>query len=258
MDRLYRVACNGDTFHVCEREGRVFRLALRGPTLFDGYDLAEPLHGGLARCVVLAPVRPPKFVCVGLNYRDHAAEMKKPLPPEPMIFFKPATATLDPGAAILLPPDVGRVDYEGELGVVIGRRAHRVARARAWDYVLGVTAVNDVTARDIQNKEIQYTRAKGFDTFGPIGPCIVTGDPAAVRGVECWVNGECRQKSSTEQLIFPIDYLVEYVSFVMTLEPGDVISTGTPSGVGPLAAGDVVSVRVEGVGELTNRVQDES
>lgn len=258
MDRLYRVASNGDTFHVCEREGRVFRLVLRGRTLFDGYELGEPLNGGLASTVVLAPVRPSKFVCVGLNYRDHAAEMKKPLPPEPMIFLKPSTATLDPGAAILLPPGVGRVDYEAELGVVIGRRAHRVPRARAWDYVLGVTAVNDVTARDIQNKEIQYTRAKGFDTFGPIGPCIVAGEPGAVRGVECWVNGERRQQSTTEQLIFPVDYLVEYVSFVMTLEPGDVISTGTPAGVGRLAAGDVVTVRVEGVGELTNRVADES
>jgi 2-keto-4-pentenoate hydratase/2-oxohepta-3-ene-1,7-dioic acid hydratase in catechol pathway len=258
MDRLSRVGCNGDTFHVCEREGRVFRLSLKGPTLFDGYDLGEPIQGGLARCVVLAPVRPGKFVCVGLNYRDHAAEMSKPLPAEPMIFLKPSTATLDPGASILLPPGVGRVDYEAEFAVVIGRPAHRVPRARAWDYILGVTAVNDVTARDIQSREIQYTRAKGFDTFGPIGPCIATGGKDAVRGVECWVNGECRQKSTTGQLIFPVDYLVEYVSFVMTLEPGDVISTGTPSGVGPLAAGDVVTVRVEGVGDLTNRVQVES
>lgn len=258
MDRLYRVACNGDTFHVCEREGRVFRLALRGTTIFDGYDLAEPLVGGLARCVVLAPVRPGKFICVGLNYRDHATEMKKALPPEPMIFLKPSTATLDPGAAILLPPEVGRVDYEAELGVVIGRRAHRVPRSKAWDYVLGVTAVNDVTARDIQNREIQYTRAKGFDTFGPIGPCVATGGKDAVRSVEGWVNGECRQRSSTAQLIFPIDYLIEYVSFVMTLEPGDVISTGTPSGVGRLIAGDVVTIKVEGVGALANPVQDEA
>ena len=130
---------------------------------------------GSAACAVLAPVRPAKFVCVGLNYRDHAAEMKKPLPAEPMMFFKPSTAVLDPGAPILLPPAVGRVDHEAELAVVIGRRAHRVPRARAWEYVFGVTAVNDVTARDIQNREIQYTRAKSFDTFAPIGPCIATG-----------------------------------------------------------------------------------
>jgi 2-keto-4-pentenoate hydratase/2-oxohepta-3-ene-1,7-dioic acid hydratase in catechol pathway len=258
MDRLYRVARSGETFYVVERAGRVLRLQMRGQTIFEGYEVGEPIHGGLAGCTVLAPVRPGKFVCVGLNYRDHAAEMKKPLPPEPMIFFKPSTAVLDPGASILLPPGVGRVDYEAELAVVIGRHAHRVPRARAWDYVFGITAVNDVTARDIQSKEIQYTRAKSFDTFGPIGPCIATGLNGTTRAVECWVNGAKRQSSTTEQLIFPVDFLVEYVTFVMTLEPGDVISTGTPSGVGALAAGDVVSVKVDGVGELTNPVANEA
>jgi 2-keto-4-pentenoate hydratase/2-oxohepta-3-ene-1,7-dioic acid hydratase in catechol pathway len=257
MDRFYRVAKDGDTFYVLERDGRVHRLQLRGRTLFEGYEVGEPIDGGLVGCTVLAPVRPGKFVCVGLNYRDHAAEMKKALPPEPMIFFKPSTAVLDPGATILLPPGAGRVDYEAELAVVIGRPAHRVPRARAWDYVFGITAVNDVTARDIQSKEIQYTRAKSFDTFGPIGPCIATGLNGTARPVECWVNGSRRQSSTTEQLIFPVDFLVEYVTFVMTLEPGDVISTGTPSGVGPLAAGDVVTVKVDGVGELTNAVADE-
>lgn len=258
MERIFRVARNGETFYVVEQDGRVSRLALRGATLFDGYEIGEPITGGLSGCLVLAPVRPGKFVCVGLNYRDHAAEMKKALPPEPMIFFKPSTAVLDPGATILLPPGVGRVDHEAELAVVIGRRAHRVPRARAWEYVFGITAVNDVTARDIQSKETQYTRAKSFDTFGPIGPSIARGLNGTDRRVEGWVNGVCRQQSTTAQLIFPVDFLVEYVTFVMTLEPGDVISTGTPSGVGPLAAGDVVSVRVDGVGELTNAVQSEA
>ncbi len=255
MERLYRVARGGDVFHVAERDGQVHRITLRGATLFDGYDLGEPLVGGLAGSLVLAPVKPSKLVCVGLNYRDHAAEMKKPLPPEPMLFLKPSTTVCDPGAAVLLPPGVGRVDYESELAVVIGKRAHRVPRARAADYIFGLTAVNDVTARDIQNKEIQYTRAKGFDTFAPIGPCIARGLGDGPRAVEGWVNGECRQKSTTAQLIFPIDFLIEYITFVMTLEPGDVISTGTPSGVGPLTAGDVFTVRVDGVGDLTNPIR---
>ena len=138
----------------------IHRLPLRGRTLFDGYDAAIRWSAVWRAAIVLAPVRPRKFVCVGLNYRDHAAEMKKPLPAEPMMFFKPSTAVLDPGAPILLPPGVGRVDHEAELAVVIGRRAHRVPRARAWDYVFGITAVNDVTARDMQSKEIQYTRAQ--------------------------------------------------------------------------------------------------
>lgn len=257
MERIYRVARNGDVSYVSDEGGVVRRLTLRGPSIFDGYDRGEPMVGGLAGCLTLAPVRPTKLVCVGLNYKDHAAEMKKPLPPEPMLFLKPSTAVCDPGGAILVPPGVGRVDYEAELAVVIGRRAHRVPRARASEYVFGLTAVNDVTARDIQNKEIQYTRAKGFDTFAPIGPCIARGLGDAPRAVEGWVNGTCRQRSSTDQLIFPIDYLIEYVTFVMTLEPGDVISTGTPSGVGPLSAGDVVTVKVEGVGELTNPVRQE-
>ncbi len=200
---------------------------------------------------------PSKIVCVGLNYKDHAAEQNKPLPAEPLLFIKPSTAVIGPGAAILLPPGVGRVDHEAELGVVIGRRAHRVKRADAWSYVLGLTCVNDVTARDLQNKESQYTRCKGFDTFAPIGPCIATGLNGEPRAVEGWVNGQRRQASSTTHLIFPVDHLVEFISFVMTLEPGDIISTGTPAGIGPLRAGDTVSVRVEGVGDLTNAVQDE-
>jgi 2-keto-4-pentenoate hydratase/2-oxohepta-3-ene-1,7-dioic acid hydratase in catechol pathway len=149
------------------------------------------------------------------------------------------------------------VDHEAELGIVIGRRAHRVKRADAWSYVLGLICVNDVTARDLQNKESQYTRCKGFDTFAPIGPCIATGLDGEPRAVEGWVNGQRRQASTTAHLIFPVDHLVEFISFVMTLEPGDIISTGTPAGIGPLQAGDTVTVNVEGVGELTNVVKEE-
>jgi 2-keto-4-pentenoate hydratase/2-oxohepta-3-ene-1,7-dioic acid hydratase in catechol pathway len=226
--------------------------------VFGSHAIGAALPGSLDTLRLLAPAAPSKIVCVGLNYKDHAAEQHKPLPSEPLIFIKPSTAVVGPGAAILLPPGVGRVDHEAELAVVIGRRAHRVKRSDAWSYVLGLTCVNDVTARDLQNKESQYTRCKGFDTFAPVGPCIATGLNGEPRTVEGWVNGERRQASSTAHLIFPIDHLVEFITFVMTLEPGDIISTGTPAGIGSLNAGDTVTVKVEGVGELTNIVQHES
>jgi 2-keto-4-pentenoate hydratase/2-oxohepta-3-ene-1,7-dioic acid hydratase in catechol pathway len=255
MERLYRLSRATETFYAIEREGQLRRAALRGQDIFDGYTAGDEVPGGLTAATILAPVRPSKIIGVGLNYRDHAAEMKKVLPPEPLVFFKPATAVLNPGEPILMPPGVGRVDYEGELAIVIGRRAHRVPRAKAWDHILGITCLNDVTARDIQNKETQYTRAKGFDTFAPFGPCIAVGLGDGPRAVRTRVNGQLRQDSSTAQLIFPIDFLVEYITFVMTLEPGDIITTGTPSGVGPVHAGDVVTVHVDGVGELTNPVR---
>jgi 2-keto-4-pentenoate hydratase/2-oxohepta-3-ene-1,7-dioic acid hydratase in catechol pathway len=257
MERIYRVRREDEILYACERGGELYRAVLTGSDLFGGHRAGDPIPGGLSGVTPLAPVRPSKIVCVGLNYRDHAAEVKKPLPAEPLLFIKPSTAVLDPGAPIRLPPGVGRVDYEAELAIVIGRRAHRVPAARAWDYILGLTCLNDVTARDLQNKESQYTRCKGFDTFAPLGPCIATGLNGAPRAVEGWLNGERRQASSTAQLIFPIEHLVEFITFVMTLEPGDVISTGTPSGIGSLAAGDVVTVKVEGVGELSNPVDNE-
>ena len=257
MDRIYRLAQGGETFHAVERDGHVRRAISRNGDIFGGYDLGALVGGGLAASRVLAPVVPRKIVCVGLNYKDHAAEVGKKLPPEPLLFFKPTTAVVGPGDTIRLPPGVGRVDYEAELAIVIGRRAHRVPAARALDHIFGATCLNDVTARDMQNKEPQYTRCKSFDTFAPLGPSIVTGFDGAPRGVEGWVNAERRQVSSTSALIFPIEHLVEYITFVMTLEPGDVISTGTPPGVGPLKAGDVVTVKVEGVGELSNPVADE-
>lgn len=257
VDRIYRVMQEGETFYAVERHGDVRRAALRDGTIFSGYELGAPLHGGLGAVKVLAPVVPRKIVCVGLNYKDHAAEVGKKLPAEPLLFYKPSTCILNPGETIKLPPGVGRVDYEAELAVVIGRRAHRVPSARAFEYIFGVTCVNDVTARDMQNKEVQYTRCKSFDTFGPIGPCIATGYDGAPRNVEGWVNSDRRQASTTRELIFPLEHLVEYITFVMTLEPGDVISTGTPPGVGPLTHGDVVIVKVEGVGELRNPVENE-
>jgi len=257
MERLYRVSRAGDLFFAVERDGVLRRALPAGGSIFEGYNAGPAVDGGLAAVTVHAPVQPSKLVCVGLNYRDHAAEMKKIIPPEPLLFLKPPSTVLDPGAPILIPPGVGTVHYESELALVVGRRAHRVTAANAWDYVLGVTCLNDITARDIQNKETQYTRAKGFDTFAPFGPCIEVGGTRGPRTVEGFVNGERRQHGSTSNLIFPIAFLIEYITFVMTLEPGDIISTGTPSGVGPIVAGDVVSVRVEGVGELSNPVRAE-
>jgi 2-keto-4-pentenoate hydratase/2-oxohepta-3-ene-1,7-dioic acid hydratase in catechol pathway len=255
MERIYRVAQGGETFYAVASENEL-RRASGDP--FAGLTAGAVIAGGLSSVTVLAPVRPSKIVCVGLNYKDHAGEVGKALPAEPLLFIKPASAVIGPGEPIRRPPGVGRVDHEAELGLVIGRRAHRVPAARAWDYILGLTCVNDVTARDLQKKESQYTRCKGFDTFAPIGPCIATGLGAGPRAVEGWVNGQRRQGSSTAHLIFPIEHLVEFIAFVMTLEPGDIISTGTPEGIGPLAAGDSVTIKVEGVGELTNPVTDET
>jgi 2-keto-4-pentenoate hydratase/2-oxohepta-3-ene-1,7-dioic acid hydratase in catechol pathway len=254
MERIYRAAQGGETFYAVERDGEL-RRASGDP--FTSLSAGAPVRGGLGGVTLLAPVRPSKIVCVGLNYKDHAGEVGKELPAEPLLFIKPPSAVIGPGEPIRRPPGVGRVDHEAELGIVIGRRAHRVSAAHAWDYVLGLICVNDVTARDLQKTEPQYTRCKGFDTFAPIGPCIATGLGPEPRGVEAWVNGQRRQASSTKHLIFPIEYLVEFITFVMTLEPGDIISTGTPEGIGPITAGDTVKVVVDGVGELVNPVEDE-
>lgn len=199
-------------------------------------------------------LRPSKIVGIGQNYRAHAAEMGKGIPEEPLMFLKPPSAVIADGMPIERPSGYERVDYEGELGVVIGKRAHRVARERALDFVAGYVCVNDVTVRDLQKKDGQWTRAKGFDTFCPMGPRIATGlDPAKLR-ITTRVNGVIKQDSSTSDLIFDVPTLISFVSQHMTLEEGDVISTGTPSGVGPLQPGDVVEVEIEGIGVLRNPV----
>jgi 2-keto-4-pentenoate hydratase/2-oxohepta-3-ene-1,7-dioic acid hydratase in catechol pathway len=250
VQRISRIAWNGATRHVIEGDDGVWRL-LEGD-LFGRYHQGEVIDPPDAGC--LPPVMPSKIVGVGLNYKDHAAEMGKPLPAEPLIFLKPPTAVIGPGEPIRLPPGAGRVDFEAELGVVIARRTSRVPAAEAAGCILGLTCVNDVTARELQARDVQYTRAKGFDTFAPIGPCIAVGLDGAALAVEGWVNEERRQASNTRELIFSLPQLVAYVSSVMTLLPGDIIATGTPAGVGPLQAGDRVTIRVEGVGDLTNPV----
>src|SRR4051812_31042741 len=200
MQRLYRVSRSGEPFFAVEEDGVLRRAVPSNGGIFAGYTTGREVDGGLAAVTVHAPVQPSKMVCVGLNYRDHAAEMKKALPPEPLLFMKPPSAVLDPGAPIVIPSGIGLVHYESELAVVIGRRAHRVTQAHAWDYIFGITCLNDVTARDIQNKETQYTRAKGFDTFAPFGPCVEVGGSRGPRTIEGFVNGERRQHSSTTNL----------------------------------------------------------
>ncbi|HVL80836.1 MAG TPA: fumarylacetoacetate hydrolase family protein [Actinomycetota bacterium] len=203
---------------------------------------------------LLAPVLPSKVVAVGLNYADHAAERNKPLPSEPLLFLKPSTSVIGHRETILLPPQSERVDHEAELAVVIGRAARDLDPDEAGEAILGYTCANDVTARDLQDRDVQFTRAKGFDTFCPLGPHIVTDvDPSSLE-ISCLVNGAVRQSSNTKELIFPPAVLVSYVSSVMTLLPGDVILTGTPAGIGPLGDGDTVTVEVSGVGALENRV----
>jgi len=199
-------------------------------------------------------VHPSKIVGIGQNYRAHAAEMGKGIPEEPLIFLKPPSALLGDGQAIERPAGYERVDYEGELGVVIGKRARRVPKERALEFVAGFTCVNDVTVRDLQKKDGQWARAKGFDTFCPVGPRVVPGlDPSNLR-IRTRVNGVVKQDSSTSDLIFDVPTLIAFVSAHFTLEEGDLISTGTPSGVGNLAVGDVVEVEIEGIGVLTNPV----
>jgi 2-keto-4-pentenoate hydratase/2-oxohepta-3-ene-1,7-dioic acid hydratase in catechol pathway len=249
MDRIFRVQNGTGARHAVERGGSFFWL---DGELFGEYRVGAKIEQ--AGQTFLAPVTPTKIVAIGLNYKDHAAEMNKPLPAEPLMFIKPSTAVIGPDAAIRLPQGLGEIHYEAELAVVMRRTASRVKAADAAGYVLGVTCLNDVTARELQRKEIQYTRAKGFDTFAPLGPCIAVGLDASSLSIEGFVNGERKQASNTNQLIFSIERLVEFVSNVMTLNPGDVITTGTPSGVGPLKAGDRVTVRIEGVGELSNPV----
>lgn len=208
----------------------------------------------LAELKVMAPCMPGKAVCVGLNYMDHVVEFNHQAPGEPVLFIKPSGTVIGDGEFIVYPGSSSRVDYEAELAVVIGKRCRGVTPARAREYILGYTCANDVTARDLQQKDGQWTRAKSFDTFLPLGPYIVSDiDPGKLK-IKSFLNGELKQKSSTANLIFPVPELVSFISGVMTLFPGDVILTGTPSGVGPMEPGDFVEVEIEGLGKLSNKV----
>jgi 2-keto-4-pentenoate hydratase/2-oxohepta-3-ene-1,7-dioic acid hydratase in catechol pathway len=224
------------------------RAVVKDPAKLD----FEPLP--LSGAELLAPVAPSKIVCVGRNYREHAKELGNEVPAEPLLFFKPPSSLLAPNAPVQMPPESERVDFEGELALVIGRRASKLPANADWrSFVRGYTIANDVTARDLQKKDGQWTRAKGFDTFCPVGPVVSSEvDPEKGLTVETRVNGELRQHGSTLDFIFPIPVLLSYITAAITLEPGDLLLTGTPSGVGPLKAGDRVDVAIGGLGVLSN------
>ncbi|HZR56332.1 MAG TPA: fumarylacetoacetate hydrolase family protein [Terriglobales bacterium] len=213
----------------------------------------------VAEAALFTPVLPSKIVCVGRNYRAHAAEMGNEAPKEPLIFLKPPSSIIAPGKNIIRPRASQHTDYEGELGVIIGKRCHKLLPDEdVRPYILGYTAVNDFTARDLQKKDPQWTRGKGFDTFCPVGPIVTDEiDPWAGVRVETKVNGEVRQDGNTRDFIFSLDVIIRYIADFMTLLPGDLIATGTPEGVGPVLAGDVIEITVEGVGTLRNPVVDE-
>jgi len=238
-------------------EATITRTLAAAPVSFADFQRGENAEISLSSVRLLAPAEPSKIVCVGRNYREHAKELHHAIPTEPLIFLKPPSSIASPSAEIRRPTALSqRVDYEGELGVVIGRRSYRLGEQDdVRPYILGYTCINDVTARDLQEKDGQWSRAKGFDTFCPVGPVVADGlDPWKGVAVQTRVNGQLRQNGTTADFIFPLDLLIRFISQVMTLEPGDLIATGTPAGVGPLQPGDTVEVSVEGVGALTNSV----
>lgn len=256
--RYLRVLLHGKPTYVAAGADGPARVLGAAPWL-GGAPTGQTLSASeLAAAPPLCPVEPTKILGIGRNYKKHAEELKNELPEEPLMFFKPPSSLLDPGGVVLLPPESTRVDFEGELVVVIGRRGRRIPASEAWQAIFGYSIACDVTARDLQTKDKQWARAKGFDTFCPIGPSVVPlGALEKGLRLELAVNGQTRQDAPTSDMIFDIPTLIAHASNAFTLEPGDVILTGTPEGVGPLSAGDAVSVRIESLGELAFRVATE-
>ena len=232
---------DGDS--VCEIKGNVY----------EEYSKTQRNHR-LGEIKILPPCDPSKIVAIGLNYRDHAEEVEKKVPEEPMLFLKPGTSVIGHGDSIVYPASSHRVDYEAELALIINKETKNINEDEAIDTILGYTCFNDVTARDIQSRPGQFTRSKVFDTFASIGPFIVTDIDPGNMDVKSFLNGELKQSSNTNRLIFHIPYLVSFISQIMTLLPGDVIATGTPSGIGPMNIGDKIEVVIEGIGTLRNHV----
>lgn len=252
MTRIVRMEVNGEEVYA-RAEGSGFCLLTDAPWL-GGREAGRIASPGR----LLAPVQPSKVVAVASNYRAHAVEMGKLVPKQPKLFLKPPSAIIGPGMPIEIPPATEQVDHEAELAVVIGTRCRRVGVEDALSHVYGYTVCNDVTARDFQREDTVFARAKGFDSFLPVGPHVVTGLSPAGLAVGCDVNGEVRQSGNTSDMVFSVAEIIAFVSNIMTLEPGDLILTGTPAGVGPLVAGDRVTVSVEGIGAMTNPVVNRS
>lgn len=253
---LYRISPEG--FHACTSPEGKTRLLFSDPFTTPASQLELGREVDLAREGLLAPVIPGKIVGVGRNYREHAEELGNPMPSEPLLFLKAPSSLIGPGAAVVLPPESERVEFEGEVAVVLGRRLTRGSHAEARAAILGITAACDVTARDLQRKDATFARGKSFDTFCPLGPGILLASPDLdLENLEVVtrLNGEERQRGNTRAMAFPIVETLAYISRMMTLEPGDVVLTGTPAGVGPLADGDRLEVEVSGVGVLRNPVQ---
>lgn len=249
--KIARYAVDGKVEYGVLEDGRI-RKAAGNP--FDGLTLLSE-YRELESVRLLSPSLPGKALCIGLNYRDHAVEFALPIPTSPVVFIKPSTSVIGPGDLIDYPALCTRLDFEAELVAVIGKKAKNVAAEKAAEYILGYTCGNDVTARNLQPKDGQWTIAKSFDTFLPFGPWIETElDPSSLE-VRSFLNGVKKQDSNTKNLIFPVPELLAYLTSVMTLEPGDIIMTGTPSGVGPMASGDEIVVEIEGIGALANRVR---
>lgn len=247
---LFRISVEGEIFYACGETGQ-FRL-LEGGMFADGKPGTRTVP--LSRAVILAPVEPSKIVAVGLNYRSHAEEMKMPLPDEPLIFLKPPTALAAPGEEIVIPSASRQVEFEGELALVVGKKTRNISETGVRDHLLGITLANDLTARDLQKKDGQWARAKGFDGFCPLGPCIAPLPDFSRLEFSTWLNGMPRQIGRPADMIFSIPRLVAHIASVMTLLPGDVILTGTPPGVGPLHPGDVIRVECGAIGVLENRM----
>ena len=249
--KIARVQKDGHAFYAV-LEDSIFKRIMGLP--YDGIQFTGETYAQDS-VILLAPAEPSKVVAVGLNYAKHAGEMKEELPENPKLFMKPSTAVLAPGGTIIYPKAASRVDYEAELGVVIGRTCKDVTPEAVKDYIFGYMALNDVTARDLQKKDGQWTRGKGFDTFCPFGPYVDTDyDPRGKR-VQSLLNGQVKQDGNTDEMIYTVDALISFISECMTLLPGDVVATGTPDGIGPMRPGDTIEIRMEGLEPLINTIR---
>ncbi|MFN3550226.1 MAG: fumarylacetoacetate hydrolase family protein [Endomicrobiia bacterium] len=254
MTKYARLLCGKEEFYAIINDDNTFQKV--SPSYFlDNYYVSKRKYKLNDNIKFLSPSKPTKIVCLGLNYKDHAEELKMEVPCEPIIFIKPSSSIVAHKENIIYPDCVKQLDYEGEVAVVIKKQAKNISPREVKNYILGYTCFNDVTARDLQKKDGQWTRAKSFDTFAPIGPYIVSGIDLENLSIQTILNGKIVQNSNTKSMIFTVDYVISFVSKIMTLYPGDIISLGTPAGVGPMKKGDTVTVKIENIGELTNFVK---